>query len=145
MNNRELVENYINNFNQSILIFNNCKEEIIFDNLDDLVLEVLRLARDYDSLNIDTNLIETCCGRRRSVLDIWRHCKFYNEEVIIYDVMRSIYNLCYTNKKSINGLYCDEIHRRTFRYVDYRYDFGYTGTISAIDEFGLLFEEWKDI
>lgn len=154
--NRNKVLNYLNSENvESIepLVFDGYEsigEEFTpreFYTVDDMVRLILTLMEDYTSVSFNDREFQTRQKRWRSCLDIWRHIKYYNSNIEIFDIMHSLYNI----KKECGGQYCTEIERRTFRikgieYGSYSWNNNQTDYISYDgDEFGLLWEDWENI
>lgn len=127
--------------------------------VDDLVLQVLELARSNSSFRLslpfdqifDTNFklinrkgyySETFNGRSRSSLDIWRHIKYYLPEITLYDVMHSLYNIMQTHP--IMSQYCNTIRRRVFN-AQNSYNRPTNYSASVTDEYGLKFPDWKNV
>jgi len=107
--------------------------------LDELVLKCLELTNFNWSFSED-NGIETCSRKWRSVLDIWRHVKYYRPEVTIFEVMNSLYR----NKKELIGQYCDQVHRRVFKLKKFNNNLTLNSQ-DNFDEFGLKFKDWESI
>lgn len=105
----------------------------------ELILAVLKLSIYNCSFPAEKGRFETYGSARRSVLDIWRHIKYYRPEVTIFEVMSTIKNM----NNEIRGWYCMDVKRRVFWCW-----MGSGAGISngdSIDEFGLLLNEWDNI
>ena len=137
------VEKYIAHRPQTPLRFSRSSKKIKFTgDLDALVIDILNSTHRHWSININ-NIHETSPGRRRSVLDIWRHALTYDPDITIYAVMRSLFSL--GNKDLlIGGFYCGNIGRRVFRSRE-SYRFGNFWGERDQDEFGLSFSDWETI
>ena len=108
--------------------------------LDELILEVLKLTNDHRSYTDNVKIsLETTSGRWRSVYDIWRHVLYFNKEVSLLDVMASMYK----NKDKYSGHYCPDIHRRVFKYIQNRGSAVDDDNYS--DEFNLKLRDWCEI
>jgi hypothetical protein len=105
------------------------------------VLDVILVAKKYfSSRNTTTGHIETHPNKHRSVLDIWRHFKYFNPEITIFEVM----DLMYKNKKYLPRQFCYAVRRRVFDFSVTR-DFRYISDDNHKDEFGLYFIDWNNI
>lgn len=112
------------------------------DSLDDLILQILESTERSRSIN-PNEVGETGTGRRRSALDIWRHVLTYKPDTTIYAVMRSLYRLG-VEKNLLVGGFCTMILRRVFRRKDL-YPNSNIYDLKILDEFGLIFSDWKTI
>lgn len=151
---RESVKNYLETVDTSSLIFTNYWDDEIVTtiNFSDrnnhraLVRECLSYMDMYDSTNAKTKKYETShSAERRSVVDIYRHLRYYYPRISIFQLMRAIWELDYALE--LDGMLCTGIGRRVFRYSyneigDKGYDIIHK---EEEDEFGLYFDEWKDI
>jgi hypothetical protein len=141
MTNVEKVRTYIQKFPQTPLHFPDQEDEIKFTgSMNKLVTEILNKVELFPSKNVN-NHVETWPGRRRSVLDIWRHVQFYKPDTTIFAVMRCLFRL---GEENLTGCVCKEINRRTFRLKCHHLHLG-LGNMDELDEFGLVFEDWKEI
>lgn len=160
--NRQKVLNYLAEQNTCPLYFNNYesnKEE--FDPtkypVESMVKRVLELSRSYASYNSDSDEFESSKNRWRSSLDIWRHIIYYYPTIEIFDVMHELHKLYLVD---VNGQFCNDILRRTFRIIlegSCRCSTCMVNYMSAIsmksytydsrtkDEYDLDWEEWRDI
>lgn len=155
--NRQKVLEYISQCDCSPLYFNKYespKDEFNPDKytVDDMVRRTLILTKNYASYNND-DMKETSSNRFRSVVDIWRHITYYYPTIEIFDVMHSLYNI----KEELGGQYCNDVHRRVFKWNKNDWDCThsrhqepnamklYTWMSRTTDEFGLEWQEWKDI
>ena len=150
---RDKVLEYINRYDMSPLYFTHAPlKEIesyskkIYDShgLNSLVCKNIELMLGYGSHRRDKDgsyILDTPAGRerRRSVLDIWRHCIVTDPEITIFQVMNSLYHL--VGDWVFCQAVCQRIHRRVFFPYDRR-DREYS---RVKDEFGLYFKQWKDI
>jgi hypothetical protein len=114
--------------------FKEIKYDTIPEDLDQLVLYCLRLNNKFYSFQENRLIIHPL--HRRSVLDIWRHVKYFKFDVNIYQIMNSLFRV--QNKLAIT--YCSDIHRRTFIFFS-----GGVYYKDMIDEFGLTFYDWENI
>src|SRR3972149_8159500 len=143
---QNFVNEYISNKNINPLQFkywnlNNQLTEVVIENheklsLDRLVLKCLDLTNLYHSYSED-NVIETNMGKYRSVLDIWRHVKYFRPEVTIFEVMNSLYR----NREKLAGQYCINIRRRVFKLKKYNNILTILNSQNSFDEFGLKFKD----
>ena len=108
------------------------------DNLDDMVLNCINLARQFTSNNINSKKVETWAGRWRSVLDIWRHVIYFKSDVTIFQVMESIYRL----RENFSSHYCTTIRRRVFNVFSNNV---WPIDGDSYDEFNLPFRVWENI
>jgi hypothetical protein len=120
-----------------------------------MVRRCIELNYNYNSINSESQEIETYRSRSRSSLDIWRHIKYYYPDIEIFDVMSSLHKI-YMNKE-IRGIFCNDIKRRVFRIHEtdqFHNDewknwqrseemYGYCNR--NVDEYGLDWEDWKEI
>lgn len=137
------VLDYISHYDQTPLYFKSKsvnKESISKLSINDLVMKVLSLTKRYSSYNLKTGAKETKINRRRSSLDIWRHCKYFQPDITIFQVMRSLYKL----EPAINSNYCGFVYRRVFRITDNLLPLYLRGH-EVHDEYKLLFSSWRDI
>lgn len=119
----------------------------------EMVLRAMALCCDYDSYNSDTKEYETCEGKHRSAIDLWRHIKYYYPEIEIFDVIMAIKEICNVDFKA-RGQFCNDVKRRVFwlgNFNERTTDFNtpdqmrfYTNSRTT-DEFGLEWDDWKDI
>jgi hypothetical protein len=112
---------------------------IYTEDFDKIVLKCLDLTNNYASISCE-NKFTTHSGKWRSVLDIWRHVKYFVPECTIYDVMRSLFK----NKDLLVGHYCTTINRRVFRLKKNINGYGLI-SLNDLDEFYLKFNDWEDI
>lgn len=155
--NRQKVLDYLIECDCSPLYFNGYespKDEFNPDKYSilDMIKRVLTLSKRYASYNSNTEDFETSNDRWRSVLDIWRHIIYYYPTIEIFDVMHVLYEY-YHKEDTFDGQFCNDIEKRTFR--NYRGQFQFTNYMSTgymfehshriVDEFGLEWQEWKDI
>ena len=105
--------------------------------IEDLIVYVLNFMHRYNSISSSTGEIETYRNHDRSIIDIWRHLKFYLPELSIFDVMKNIHKV-----KGLVGHYCPTVGRQVFNLKSIRkmYDF-YNGS----NEFDVPFSEWKEL
>lgn len=116
------------------------------ENLDNLVIEIIRTSENYFSKNTITGVIETMNNRRRSVLDIWRHVKYFKSEVTIFQVMEILFRL----RDNFRYMFCRNVQRRVFTLGTNVIIWGFGNRRGhhneyTKDEFGLLFKQWKNI
>lgn len=151
---QESVKHYLNNVLTSRLIFWDAdeKEAVVFPKtvsstkLDELVYFVIKNMETFSSKSGRT--IETLPGRRRSVIDIWRHVINFKKDVTIFEVMESIYKLrlklvghyCNMTRRSVffarDSLNGDSSEHTPFDDDDYFEDF-------ECKEFGFDFSDWR--
>ena len=145
--NREIVNRYLKHVPTSDLQF----QELFLEGnpvgagldelpLDDLVEKCLNLTFFYSSVSDD--LGEECYnGRDRSVLDIWRHVKFFSPDTTIFEVMNSIHKLSKT--KRLVGQHCNDTGRQMFNLKTNQPR--YSLFVEDETEFGFDFYEWEGI
>jgi hypothetical protein len=107
------------------------------------VLTILSLSKALKSVN-SSGKLETMHDRWRSSLDIWRHYKFYEPEITIFDVMEAIHATRY----ELLTLYCMGIYRRVFRirrHETFRMEIYGRTHLDYKDEYGLKFIQWKGL
>jgi hypothetical protein len=155
--NRNKVEEYLVSENvDSIepLVFLDYKSPVNeFDpskfTVDDMVVRALLLSKSHHSA-FENGEIESYKNRYRSCLDIWRHIKYYYPDISIFDVMHSLYS---TYHIKTSGQFCCDVNRRTFKIelgtpprTNYMSRDGmHIYCNRSFDEFGLDWEDWKDI
>lgn len=115
------------------------KDKKIIDNLDSLVIWILDTSNYCKSFNVMSGKTETYCGKWRSSFDIWRHCKYYNEDISLENVMASLFRI----QSLLVGHYCCTVDRRVFKLKKNVDDYGLINY--ERDEFGLHFRDWKNI
>ena len=140
MANEEKVLDYIKNYNNDPLIFSTEVELTQDLNSENLILECLKLTYNHGSLN-NKNVRETSSARYRSSLDIWRHVKYYQPEITIFEVMRTLYK----NREVLIGQYCNFVHRRVFMYKINNNWYSMLSDKYEQDEYGLTFYKWRNI
>jgi hypothetical protein len=155
--NRDKVNNYLNSFyvqSLSPLKFNNYesnKEE--FDSskhsIESMVLRALELTKMYPSYDVETNEFECLSKAMRSSLDIWRHIKYYYPDVTIFQVMNALFNV-YEGGTDHYGLFCCNINRRVFKvgrkgFTESSWMRDMSSSGRSVDEYGLVWDDWKDI
>lgn len=152
--NRQLVINFVKNNDSSDLMFRGVdKNDFSGLSLESLLKKILHLFYEYASINVENNLLETPSHCRRSAFDIWRHIKYFNPDITIFDVMHLLYKN-YNRNSFLRGSYCSDIRRRVFIITDGGDDdfenymesrvmdlYAYTN----LDEFGLAWENWENI
>jgi len=105
------------------------------------VKTVISLAYSYNSVSSTETCVETYSGKLRSAIDIWRHIIDVRPETTIFEVMRAIYKLIQKNR--LGGHYCSVVRRRVFWGIRLSNLNIYNEDV--LDEFGLVFDDWKDI
>lgn len=148
---REKILAYINSQKNSPLVFGrrffhpdlekvelpNC------DNTDQLVYNVLVMARTQSSWCMETSRSETCSGKMRSSLDIWRHICSIRDDVTIFDVMESLYRLANPMRR-VSGHFCTVVRRGVFAadsYPAWR-----TEPLNfRSGEYGIWFSSWRKL
>jgi len=110
--------------------------------LNDLIVKCLFMSYWNASLTSDG---EWYCreGKDRSVIDIWRHVKFFHPKTSLAQVMRGLYEIYDDNKRTIVGHVCKEIGHRVFNLRCHKSDYEFFG--DANDEFELTFPQWGDV
>ena len=150
------VKDYIKRRDQSPLIFStgNCEEiEIEKEDisLSELVEKVLDLTGQFYSLNSETKELETPPARNRSSFDIWRHVKYFNSDITIYQVMHVLADLIINKiRNETISFFCPDIKRRIFIFKKYDKHNYYTDFIARndgtnADEYGIRdLHTWLD-
>ena len=111
----------------------------------ELIRIILRNKEEYYSRNQMTKKVETGPGKHRSVLDIWRHFKFYRDTSIFY-VMSLIWEI----REELRYQYCGMVERRVFD-LEETYNLinrntgSYHEDSNLSDEFNLKFIQWKEL
>lgn len=133
---RRKVANYLRGCNVSPLKFNGYdspKDE--FDpskfSVVDVIIRVLELTRDHTSLIAENGAFQCRADASRSVLDIWRHIRYYYPTISLFEVMRNMHKV-----KGLGGLFCTTVMRQVFNF----YEGFYT---DAKTEFDIMFDEWR--
>jgi hypothetical protein len=145
----EMTKDVITTYCKDGLDLNNYKDVIDDElssttSLPELISKVLKRSYCSSSL-LEDGTLDTPPGKNRSVLDIWRHVKFYLPEVTIFDVMYTLTTI----RDSYKSFWCNNIKRRVF--VDkfseniYYKDYYRNDTENKMDEFNLPFFSWKTI
>jgi hypothetical protein len=144
------VKKYISDHSNSILTFSNWMFDkdyrftegfdfINLDELDKLVITILYLAREHSSADPEGR-IETGPGRARSVIDVWRHCRAFDESIDIFSVMRSLFKVTY-HGTVFGTQFCSTVKRVVFPYgvaaLKHR--------LTTTDEFMGTLANWRDI
>jgi hypothetical protein len=109
-------------------------------NLDNSILECLNIMRYCESY--DENAHYECReGANRSVIDVWRHLKYFNPDLTIFEVMNTVYKLIYYDNL-INTFICGDIYRRVLIAGENEF---YAHDYDIYDVFHLFLDEWKNI
>jgi hypothetical protein len=113
------------------------------DQLEKLIYAIQLKMEEHASMD-HNEFQETTSDRNRSIIDIWRHAKFYQPNVTIFQVMRAMSRLVGAGKSGCT--YCGDIKRRVFRphnaaHPEWMKDY----VPNMRDEFGLFFFEWARI
>lgn len=156
--NRDKVLEYISHEKSSPLVFQGLLEEgLSWDNIgkyfiegetvEGMVRKVLQYSNKFPSFDSVEGEFETAPGKNRSTLDIWRHIIFFNKEITIFDVMHAIDNI---GGNELVGGVCMDIGRRVFKLIvnrrrDTREFSMFNNSYADTDEYGLRFDEWKEI
>lgn len=111
------------------------------NNLDALIIECLNASKYYHSINCDNKQLETPYDKYRSSLDIWRHVKFFCQEVTIFDVMDSLWR----QRENLYGQYCYVVRRRVFKTILNNNGWALVYDALANDEYKLRFAAWEGI
>jgi len=113
------------------------------EKLDKLVPLVVK--RTFCSSFLEDVTKDTLPSKNRSVLDIWRHVKFYDPMATIFQVMESFMR----TRGNYKSLRCGNIQRIVFidkwcesKCTNNRYR---NDAEEHMDEFGLYLEDWKTI
>lgn len=154
--NRQKVLNYIDKLDKCPLYFwdggkfEKIKLDVEDFNIEDVVIKIMELTRQYPSFNSSDDLIETRSNYWRSCLDIWRHVIYFYPDVEIFDVMHVLYNI----EKKCGGQFCATVEKRTFK-IKGTGDTQFTNwqkpehmllyCNKKTDEFELVWDDWKDI
>lgn len=101
-----------------------------------LVLEILRMARNYCSHN--GTLVETTPGRNRSSLDIWRHARYLYPDIDLFAIMETLHKLCSDNL--VFGQYCGQVHRAVFSIAPWG-----TNMSFMCNEYKISFNSWRQL
>jgi hypothetical protein len=111
--------------------------------LDNLVYSIIRATRHNGSFD-EHGELDTEGNRSRSSIDIWRHVKSYRPDVTIFEVMRSMYALSYSEDRPLVGHWCSTVNRRVFRAKE---DFPNWNLLVAdqSDEYNLILDDWENI
>ena len=103
-----------------------------------LVLKALLLSRRYRSVN-GGGTTETTRGRRRSAGDLWRHCKLWEPELSIFQVIQALHTIAM--KRSYYGcMYCSTVRKIVF----FEHSSNVFNSQGTKDEFGNLVILWGD-
>lgn len=119
-------------------------QDLVLDNsrIEDyeyMVIYCIKMSSVCRSLYLDGST-QTDPSRNRSVLDIWRHIKFFNPSADIFSVMRALYSV--TN----GGWYCCNVHKRVFASRDIIENVpDHYHNISVRDEFDFITGDWETI
>jgi hypothetical protein len=111
-----------------------------FNDLFDLILQILTLAKTNCSVNIRTQKLETTARRSRSTYDIWRHVKYYLPETTIFEILREMYK----HRNYFYFQYCYTVKRLVFKLKPTPTNI-YLEECYVKDEFGICFKNWETI
>lgn len=146
---RDLVDAYISTQDMSELTFRSnpycfyqfdddlAKERIKSMKIDNMILEILKLSKKFDSHNNRER--ETCLDCLRSAQDIYRHIIHFRSDISLYDVMNCLHDL--SKNGDIFTHVCCTIERRVF-YIN---DDPEMRDYYTDDEYGLDFSQWENI
>lgn len=117
--------------------------------IDKLVMYTLYQNARHNSILSSNSQVETSFGKRRSVIDIWRHVAYMNNSIDIFDVMESLYR----QREKLKITYCSVILRTTFLIKDPRPSFvlpPIREDDNIMSEFKigivpLIFQDWKNL
>lgn len=134
-----------------VLYFSDWDEKNIFNknpfdgmSLIDSIIECLSLNKEFCSTSQKGGL-ETDSNCNRSVIDIWRHLKYYNPELTIFEVMSCLYEYIMSEDEEefrISTFICPNIGRRVFILDDTSY---YVSDTQFADALHIDFHEWNNI
>lgn len=146
--NRQKVRRYLEGLSLNNLIFSPdlTNEEIASvseKNRKEAIIACMNLCETHSSINSTTGLRETSKGKRRSVLDIWRHLKLYRPRVTIFGVMQSLYILDVEEERVVS-CFCNQVRRRVFILKESFPD-KESFHRSSQDEFNLDIFDWEDV
>lgn len=147
---REKVLKYLKKYDTSPLIFKNWEGKTTelpdSDNIDDLVRNILKYAKSYESFGQISDEYETDRGAMRSSFDIWRHAKAVKPDITIFQIMESLYNI----RDDIYGHYCSTVRRGVFEltpeYGLWSENITDAGNLHFLSrEYGITFYAWRNI
>lgn len=139
---RRKVAKYLRNIDISPLMFegytsNKGEFDISKYSIQSMIERALDLSYRYNSINIRTGLVETYGGRYRSIIDIWRHIRYYYPRISIFEVMRNV--------KMVDGLighYCPNIRRYVMQTIENK---PFTRLNDSRSEFGFFFHLYDEV
>jgi len=147
-NRKKCVLRYIKYQDTTILVFCNKQRKIIselkeykFDNINNLVIKVLDLSYHFYSRKLVDKRFTCSYDKRRSSLDIYRHCKYFKRDITIFDVMNSLYSI---GSPILYTIFCGNIMRRVFKLQKNHY-YIHFDNLDLKDEYDLKFSEWNGI
>ena len=139
---KRAITEYIKRHLRGPLYFKNLYDDSImnleYSNYTDLVIKCLITTQRYSSYNYISGREETRPNKLRSSIDIWRHCKFFEPEITIFQVMSILYKI----KKELYANYCYIVRRLVFKYQITEHIYYHN---NYRDEFGIGFQEWENI
>lgn len=156
----EKVIAYLENFDHKPLVFSECEyshyERLPNSHLGDpgetfpvkgsvqsKIVWAVRMSLNRGSMYIDRPGRTQCNGsRRRSALDLWRHIRYYDQSIDLFQIMRELYKI------KLNKSYCSVVRKRvffTFQYTSILETAGSVSCSNVRDEFGLYLDDWRDI
>lgn len=141
---REKVLLTVNNIGETTLTFQRNKDwDFKTESLDlsDLIRLLFRTGAESATVEVDNPETKQCrYGASRSATDIWRLCKKSRPDITIFEVMQTLHKM--NIEGTISTWYCCTVTRRVFNNFGgsiYRYNHDHT------DEFGMTFDDWKEI
>lgn len=99
-----------------------------------IIERCIDLTTDYRSID-QYDDVETREDADRSVLDIWRHIRYYYPNISLLSVMRNMHKVT-----GLVGHYCPTIKRQVFNTKKNRPEYYF---FDDMNEFGIPFEDWK--
>lgn len=147
---RLVVEGYLSNLSDNDKMDLHFVDKIEFkrgSTVADLVEAMIQVMLVYPSFRIYPDkwtARDTRPGANRSALDIWRHARVFDPSITIYQVMEALYSLTHKLGKNIGTMKCSTIHKRVFFKTTYGRELSVYSE-DHLDEFGLRFDDWKDI
>ena len=109
------------------------------DNVGEMIKFVLVETQRRWSLYLKSKSTQCRSEARRSSLDIWRRILFFNPEIDLFSVMRSLASLT-----GISWYYCDTVRKRVFYPQPDRSNGRQSGNYIR-DEYGICILDWKTI
>lgn len=98
---------------------------------------------EYETIYIVAKREQTEPGKRRSLSDLYKICKYYYPDCTFEEVTNILYKEAF-DKNYLRSSHCYMTNRRMFYITQYKED-GVIVNTGVKDEFGFVISDWKKI